>query len=314
MAERYQRLEISDRVLDLGSRVVPLAHVASFGSQVQYPLRPFGLLLLLGTAGLLGSEAMNGRAAFSLSSGGSFKLWLGFGLAGLGAFLVVFARRSLVLETSGGSRIDLGTSNEKQAADVIAHVRGALDAKPGSARRVRIDLATGAAEVLAPADPSERWDQDAAIGLGATHEQPLAGQVPYRNGPPQKGALNGAAGAPVNGNANGHYGAGPTPGPGAGMPTGGAVPAGSRPAAAPRPDPVVEVGRLMDLVMRSGVQHRESLVELLRVVDQHLRGGPVTRDDALAHWQSFSEYVHQYLRNVDGLAPQTDRLGKLLGR
>jgi hypothetical protein len=70
----------------------------------------------------------------------------------------------------------------------------------------------------------------------------------------------------------------------------------------------------MEHVRRADVQHKEALLDLLRVVDDHYRGR-ASREDALAHWRSFADYVVQYLSDVDGLIAHTERFGRhMVGR
>lgn len=106
---------------------------------------------------------------------------------------------------------------------------------------------------------------------------------------------------------------------GLGMP--GALPAG-RPGgvpgglAAPATDDggLRDLAFLMQVVDRANLQHKEALLDLLRVVEDHKRGGPTSPEDARAHWQSFAEYVQQYLGNVDGLPEATLRFGRAMGK
>jgi hypothetical protein len=77
----------------------------------------------------------------------------------------------------------------------------------------------------------------------------------------------------------------------------------------PREDPVHDLVQLMEHVRRSDVQHKEALLDLLRVVEDHYRGR-ASREDAIAHWRSFADYVVQYLGNVDGLIGLTERFGR----
>lgn len=69
---------------------------------------------------------------------------------------------------------------------------------------------------------------------------------------------------------------------------------------------------LMQFIMRANLQHKEALLDLLRVVEDHKAGGPTSREEADAHWQSFAEYVQQYLVGYDGLADMTLRAGRSL--
>lgn len=84
------------------------------------------------------------------------------------------------------------------------------------------------------------------------------------------------------------------------------------PAAAPAPqrdDGSPELQSLMEHVRHADVQHKDALLDLLRVVDEHFRGR-ASREDAVAHWRSFADYVMQYLADVDGMMAHTERFGR----
>lgn len=81
-----------------------------------------------------------------------------------------------------------------------------------------------------------------------------------------------------------------------------------------RDDGAQDLHALMEHVRRADVQHKEALLDLLRVVEDHYRGR-ASREDAVAHWRSFADYVVQYLSDVDGLIAHTERFGRhMLGR
>lgn len=77
----------------------------------------------------------------------------------------------------------------------------------------------------------------------------------------------------------------------------------------PRDDGSRDLLQLMEHVRRSDVQHKEALLDLLRVVEDHYRGR-ANREEAVAHWRSFADYVVQYLSDVDGLIAYTERFGR----
>lgn len=88
----------------------------------------------------------------------------------------------------------------------------------------------------------------------------------------------------------------------------------SLPTGFARDDGAQDLHALMEHVRRADVQHKEALLDLLRVVEDHYRGR-ASREDALAHWRSFADYVVQYLGDVDGLIAHTERFGRhMLGR
>lgn len=74
-------------------------------------------------------------------------------------------------------------------------------------------------------------------------------------------------------------------------------------------DPAADLHALIEHVRRADVQHKEALLDLLRVVDEHYRGR-ASREDAIAHWRSFSDYVAQYLGGIDGLVPLADQFAR----
>ena len=76
-----------------------------------------------------------------------------------------------------------------------------------------------------------------------------------------------------------------------------------------RDDGPQDLAALIEHVRRSDVQHKDALIDLLRVVEDFYRGRG-SREDAVAHWRSFADYVVQYLGDVDGLIAQTERFGR----
>lgn len=78
-----------------------------------------------------------------------------------------------------------------------------------------------------------------------------------------------------------------------------------------RDDAHTDLLALIEHVRRADVQHKDALLDLLRVVDDYYRG-QTNRDEAVAHWRSFADYVAQYLTDVDGLSFHTDRFGRHL--
>lgn len=75
-----------------------------------------------------------------------------------------------------------------------------------------------------------------------------------------------------------------------------------------------DLRNLMRFITLGSLQHKEALLDLLRVVEDHKLGGPTTREDADAHWQSFAEYVQEYLTSYDGLPELTARTGRHLAQ
>lgn len=109
---------------------------------------------------------------------------------------------------------------------------------------------------------------------------------PVRNGNGASYGANGHAPAMANGAAHG------------------------RAAGQPAQPVMRDLDVLIDFVRRTELQHKDALLNLLTVVDDYAKGGATHQTDAIEHWQSFLSYVHQYLGDVDGLLPLTDRAGR----
>jgi len=109
-----------------------------------------------------------------------------------------------------------------------------------------------------------------------------------------------------------------TPLAGGASPKGAATATHGQPHAEARPSqqpagatsPRRELDALIALVTRADIPHKRALLDLLAVVDDHLKGGRTERADAVAHWQSFASYVDQYLTGVEGLQALTRRVGR----
>jgi hypothetical protein len=353
MTEHQDKLEITPRVVDLGDRIIQLQHVVSVGRQALYPFRPFGALLVLAGFGLIGNEmVMRGLLAFKLQSGGSLPLWLGFGATGIGLFLLLYARRVLMIRTSDGGRVELPTSTDEAAASVILRIRHAME-EPGNASTGRaVAQTTPALQGTAGSQPAVTWSGPPA-GLpqqlpavqtrpqltsdtAVSHTVPIGrrGEA-YANGHAGRGAFGAggahAEGVPTSELAAGAYRrAGGTPVSQQMQVTGGgerrassgeSVPqaAGREqlalptvlPAGLARDDGSQELMALVEHVRRADVQHKDALLDLLKVVEDSYRGR-ASREDAVAHWRSFADYVVQYLGDVDGLIAHTERFGRYM--
>ncbi len=350
MADPSAKLQITPKVIDLGDKVIQMTHVTSAGHGSSHPLRPAGVLLMLIAVGLIGFEAVTrGMAAFALKSGGSLQLWLGFGAAGIGLFLTLYARSQLVIRTADGARTLLPSSDETASAAVVGRIRDAMEAAGAPAWVERGKDQPQALGISVPdAGPASRTGGErrpvatatpAQITNQAAYTQPLggarrsaevqanghSGQGGYVNGTSrtdagvsaeQAGGLNRrAATQPVAAQR------GPQDLPG--LQTGGALQPRSTQAAntyaepfalpatpaSQRDDGSGELQALMEHVRRADVQHKDALLGLLGVVDDHYRGR-ASREDAVAHWRSFADYVMQYLADVDGMMAHTERVGR----
>lgn len=321
MAKNEAKFQITAAVIEFGERVVAMRQVTFAACRRGYPFRwPGAVMLLVALAGI-GWEAWLGNGLAALKSGGSSRLWAAFVLAGVAVFALVYQRRLLVIGLSDGSKIRLrGGSNEFQER-VVACIGEALRTPLPAPFHATIDMQaqtieagrgpgaavfTGEPRVATgPPAGAPRTRQPAAAPLANGHADP-ARSLPHERpaGIPPGYVHNGHAphDAPANSGA---------PGAAAGEAMPRIVPqqAGSRPVREPS-NPLRDMEALVDFVRRSDVQHKTALIELLAVVEDYLKGGSTVRDDAVAHWQSFAGYAHQYLAAVDGLLPLTDRAGR----
>ena len=136
------------------------------------------------------------------------------------------------------------------------------------------------------------WPNDAAVGEALQARHPTAGP---------SFAMTAGGATPVAAASAGALGRGQAPGPGS---------AQARATQSLPSNPKRELDALVALILRSDIQHKSALLDLLTVVDDHLKNGGTSRADAVAHWQSFSSYAEQYLAAVDGLMPLTKRVGR----
>ena len=353
MAEFQSKLEITAKVVDLGDRVIQLHHIVSAGVHARHPLRGIGLLLIAIAAGLVASEGyLRGAAAFKLQSGGSLPLWIGFGAAGIGLFLSLYARRNLLIRTADGGRFVLPASDDETAAALIGQLRHAMEAAGSASAHGPAPSATpmlGVAEQPAVAQkasvplglPQHPQPGQQPVGRAASpseqtapHTQPSRLSEGYANGHAARSAFPQSGGQDAlalgDGKLHGQrksataqqgqaLSLGERRGTASAAGATGAVhqPAGREPLSLPSTSPMghgrddgqYDLASLMDHVRRSDVQHKEALLDLLRVVEDYYRGR-ATREDAVAHWRSFADYVVQYLSDVDGLIGYTERFGR----
>lgn len=409
MSREISSIEITPKVIDLGSSIVPLAAVARAGVVVQHPLQSMGVRLL-GLAGvLLAFEASPFGSGFRFPPKPSVLLWAICVLAALAVFMLAYARRRLVISTVAGESITLPPADAQFAAAVTNCIREGVEQAGAGAIHYRIDLtqrtiasvppsglrpvsgphAGEAAHIapigvpghggsghqpgtqapiggatsfaLPPANGNTAPPYQAPAGLpGMGHGQPFArenpgsptgqpaggaiaahgrpngaanGAHPYRNGGAEPSGFDGELARRLDNlsvpahqaAAQSSYNNGPPiasyglPGGAAagGQPIAGLSGLQGRPVATAAPmtlsPPDNGLGDLLALIRhveRADVQHKQALLDLLRVVESWRKGGATTREDAMAHWQSFADYVQQYLGTVDGLSEATHRAAR----
>lgn len=381
MAGKYKRLEITPDLLDFGSMIVRVGHIASVGKTEHRPLRLVGIPLIIVALALLGYESLFNPAAFSLKARGSTVLWAACGAFAVGLFCLVYAQRCLAIQLAGGARLLLRVGSQTFTDRLIYELRRAMTADAAMPMHIVVDLveeeiAAGAVEEVDAHRFEPHSAQGPHSGAHPPHHHPQA-QGPVF-GPPQ-GPAHGPAGTHLNGNAHPHphrgmngmargpelapagplshalpmqpaqhrgpngqpvgqlNGAAPSLGPalqpgwqphhlpGARPPPNGLGPVphdpaphygplhAGPPARAMPPPAARDILALIEFVGRSDIQHRDTLIELLKVVEDHEIGGRTSREDARAHWQSFTDYVGEYLGNVDGLPQLTERAAASLG-
>lgn len=346
MTSAREKLEITPKLIDLGDEVIAVGHIARASCVSGHPFRLAGAGGVLLAVAAIGYEFALGKGLGAINAGGSTPIWLALVAAGIGIFATVYQRRALTIATSDGRTLVIPGARDAFLREVVARIGEAISARPGEHLHYVVDLKAGTVRpVLGGANPpAEIRDLHgpaavpqsqvaASIGVPVAQREPAAGEAPA-------GGWNGAA--PMNGQASQHlphardaivvpnrpqqahwasaqwtaaadegdpFANGPQPN--------GAVPSGPHGAAAVAtaavsPLPRREFDALIALVMRSNIQHKAALLDLLNVVDDHMKGGQTGPEDARAHWQSFSGYVEQYLVDVEGLVPMTRRVGRSL--
>lgn len=91
------------------------------------------------------------------------------------------------------------------------------------------------------------------------------------------------------------------------------MPWACRPGPAAGPSRLDDIARLVAAVQSGDVPHKETLLTLLAVVEDYVKGGPTPREDAVAYWKSFSDYVFQYLSRLEPIPTLTRSTGRSLG-
>jgi hypothetical protein len=334
MGKSHSSIEITAKTIDLGSSVVNVAHVTRAGIVVAHPLRLAGIVAVLLAAGVLSFDLVYLGTKVTMPPKPSLLLWSASGLAAIGTFMVAYATRTFVISLADGSKVVLSSTDAQFSSAVTACIREAMEPNHSSPPHYRIDLAARTIVPIASAAgparvpdvaPAQGWSPSPASSL----PDPTARGAPARL-PEGPQAYNGAAytqaahdqGSPEQAlvrRLEALQPAGPASN-GAPYLNGGSGISRGNPRAGPpmgrhaaQDAALRDLEQLIQFVARSGLQHKDALLDLLRVVEDHRKGGPTSREDADAHWQSFSEYVFQYLTAYDGLPGLTERVGRALG-
>jgi Family of unknown function (DUF6232) len=336
MSRDFTKLEITPKLLDFGSSVVSVAQITRVGVFIERPLRLVGLVFLLGAAALLGREIFQMQGVYEFPAHGSVMLWTACALAGIGIFGVSYARRRLLIATCDGARLVLSVNDSKFAVSVVTAIRDAIAADSFSPMRIQVDFKSRSIDRPASAERSSASSHRESVRPSKAAEEWLARQS--KDAPVTsllsdiQRPLGERTSAPLNGGARVTSPA-----------TSRLDPIEQRLEALAGSAPLVDGATAADKAARNGstrstlnakrvsangssdlaelirhvgaaeLQHKQALLDLLRVVEDYEKGGPISRDDATAHWRSFSDYVQQYLGSVDGLPDLTRRAGRSIG-
>lgn len=340
MAPSDNTFEITARTIDFGDRVVAVPQLTFAASRKGRPFKMLGIVVIAVALAGIGYEAVLGAGLSALKSGGSTRIWATFVLAGLGIFGLVYQKRALVIGLSDGSKIHLNGGSSAFQQRVVGCIGAAMreermrqeDQAPYNvAVDMQAETIEGARETPPHAGTTARQHAPAQSRLPAQATAPRS--IPQQGSLPP-GAHPNEGMPPAGHYRNGHHapldtlearlGARASPAHRTGPPVHGPIevprtgeapgwshasPTHARPAREPS-NPIRDLEALTLFVRQSDIQHKAALLDLLTIVDDYLKGGGTVREDAVAHWQSFSGYVHQYLASVDGLVPLTDRAGR----
>ncbi len=339
MTSAREKLEITPKLIDLGDEIIAVGHIARASCVSGHPFRLAGAGVVALALAAIAYEMALGKGLGAIKSGGSTPIWMALVAAGLGIFATVYQRRGLTIATSDGRTILLSGARDAFLREVVARIGEAIVAAPGDRLHYVVDLKAGTVRpvMTATGGSSDAADMHGSFAL-PQHQHPAAAATPVQPHDPVPSAVAAAGwggAAPVNGQpahlppardpivisgrqAEPHWASAQWP---AAPATGESFSHGGphlngRPVAAPQaqaaPPSRRELEALIALVMRANIQHKAALLDLLNVVDDHLKGGQTDGVDARAHWESFSGYVEQYLSDVDGLLPMTRRVGRSL--
>jgi hypothetical protein len=305
------RLEISPKIIDCGSaKIIQTSHVVAVSLIAARPYRRLARLLLLVGGAVAAGVGLHAAGVQSrqLPTMGLKELAIAGACAvvllAVGLGLYWLTRSELRIALSDGDKLRLSSGNRQFMLDVLHALRDVLAAERHMPLRYTVNVASEKVEggrIFAP--PMEVGGHGPGVQPAVRiaqrpppHEQRPPPQE-QRPPPPRQNVVNGGhrqvgASEASNGVAKTTF-----------------APQAVPPLPAEGPH---DLDSLVDLVARSSVQHRDTLLQLLRVVDDHVKGGRTGRDDALAHWKSFSDYARGYLGDVQGLLPLADRVQRLL--
>ena len=350
MAQRDAKFELTEDLVTFRGRVIAVRQIAVASGNSGRPFRDVGLILIAVSVFAIGYDVVGqgrglGHLLSALQSGGSTLIWSALVVMGLGIFGLVYQKRTLIIRLADGSKIGLAAGSDEFLQRVLSCIgeairlgsdRAASDRDPAKRWRAVIDMRAQTLEmgdgaiiqpspVHTPSTPAAFPESGFMPIDPAAHPDEIVKDLarkwttpPYRNGHAAPNDPTSAWLLPAGSAYSPSQSGGSALQPAA---TDAHLAGASTPRTAPVRDIAVRPARepqnamrdfqtLLDLVRRSDLQHKTALLELLAVVEDYLKGGGTVQEDAVAHWRSFADYVHQYLTDIEGLVPLTERVGR----
>lgn len=223
MSETYSKLEITPKIIDLGTKVVQMRQVASVGYTLIYPLRRIATALFILSAC---SVIFAGLAAGLPSLGSRDDRLLPLGLAAIAFIGAVVAYqysvRFVTIATSDGDKLRLASASGEFLMGVMARIRETMTAPHDAPLHTTINITAGTIETNSLVDlTSIRVDQSPGAAVAGRDLTPATNgtalpHAQWPSGPLRNGHGGGVAGtpagahphattAPPNGYANGSY-------------------------------------------------------------------------------------------------------------
>lgn len=138
MSEIMYRFEITPNVIDFGTRIIAVRHIAGIEVRRSRPFMLLGLVLMLVGGVLIGVEIVQDGTA-ALLKGGSTRIWVALVAAGLGIFAQVYQRRGLLISLSDRSRIRIDASRDDFLQGTIERLSEAMRAGPTARFHYAVD-------------------------------------------------------------------------------------------------------------------------------------------------------------------------------
>lgn len=329
MDERYSKLEITPKLIDLGERVVQMKLVTSAGIGTNYPWRNLTWPALLSGLGFLfsGYSSSNGLA-YRRPDAVDPAIIMGLAGAVL-LFLAVLAwgssARLLVIKLAGSDQIVLQSASHDFLGKVLGRIREAMIAPEDAPIHYTINITAGTIETGALVDLSSTTLSDspaAAIvrgDVGGAMSTNASGHGQAGAHRPQPGAANGtrprrerpeppatAATAKALAGDIAIHGS-----PGA-LAVGGSVHQSTLTTQAIGVDR--DLQSLIAMVEQARIADQAQVVRYLEYVRELVAAGEPRRAEARSAWSGFFDYAIGTLTGLDGLMAIVDRIDRWLKR